>query len=103
MQITVSQKGGFAGDRIELKNVNDQSLSAEDRIQLNKLLDTSTFFSLPVTITKNETPTGFDDDLEYEIAVKTNDKSHVVSFRKNEQTKELNQLLDYLLTREIQY
>lgn len=95
MQIRVFQSGGFAGDRIQLKEISDSQLPVEKRTLLQTLLDNAAAFE--TSHSKNGNGEIGADLLQYEIEVPGKHGSHVYKFVKSPNNKPMTDLLDFLL------
>jgi hypothetical protein len=96
MQIRVFQSGGFAGDRIQLKEISDSQLPTEKRTRLQALLDQAAAFETARS-KKSNGEIGA-DLLQYEIEVPEKRGHHVYKFVKSPNNQPMNELLDFLLS-----
>ena len=96
MHIKVFQSGGFAGDRIQLKDISDSQLPAEKRTLLQTLLDKAAAFE-STRIKKSNGEIGA-DLLQYEIEVPNGQGHHIYKFVKSSNNQPMNDLLDFLLS-----
>src|SRR5438093_7493383 len=98
MEIKVYQSGGFAGERIKLKEIVDKEIPPQKIATLHELLDKSGIFTVTEKNKFPQIPDGFDNDLQYEILITDNNNiQHSVTFIKSPDTKALAELLDYLM------
>jgi hypothetical protein len=95
MHIKVFQSGGFAGDRIQLKDISDSQLSVEKRTLLQTLLDKAAAFE--TSHSKKSNGEIGADLLQYEIEVPDRQGNHVYKFVKSSNNQPMNDLLDFLL------
>jgi len=95
MTIRVFQSGGFAGDRIQLKEVSDNQLSPEKRSLLESLLDKAeTFYAAQTKKSNGEIGA---DLLQYEIEIPAGRSSQIYKFVKSPNNQPMTELLDFLL------
>jgi hypothetical protein len=97
MEIKIYQSGGFAGERIKLKEISDKQLTQQSKEKLKELLGGSEFYAQKTAAKEGVKPEGFDNDLQYEISVSDKKGEHKVVFQKTEGTKSLNELFDFLM------
>lgn len=96
MQIRVFQSGGFAGERIQLKEISDNHLPAEKRPLLQSLLDkASEFYATQAKKSNGEIGA---DLLQYEIEVPDGRNTNVYKFVKSPNNQPMADLLDFLLS-----
>ena|SRR5215470_8115550 len=95
MQIHVERSGGFAGIRLT-GDFDTASCSPEDREQVEKLLQASDFFALPVNL-RPANPRA--DRFQYKISVSDGGDQHTVSLDEAAASPELRALLSWLMPR----
>lgn len=96
MTIKVFQSGGFAGDRVQLKEIPEEQLSPEKRSLLESLLDkVQTFYAAQTKKGNGEIGA---DLLQYEIEIPNGRSSQVYKFVKSANNQPMTELLDFLLS-----
>ncbi len=94
MKISFVRTGGFAGLRLAT-TVDSATLPPEEAAQLQALVDSAKFFTLPAHV-KGKT-TGA-DRFQYTVTVETPDQQHTVMVEESGASPELLQLLGWLTT-----
>lgn len=97
MHIRIFQSGGFAGERIKLKEISDQQLPSEKRPLLQALLDKADAYYAGKT-RKHKGEVGA-DLLQYEIEIPdNNDKhTHVYKFANTPNDQPLTDLMNFIM------
>lgn len=95
MHIRVFQSGGFAGERIQLKEISDQQLPPEKRPLLQVLLDKADAYYATKT-RKNNGEIGA-DQLQYEIEIPDPKSTHVYKFTNSPKDQPLTELLHFIM------
>lgn len=96
MHIRIFQSGGFAGERIKLKEISDQQLPPEKRSLLQVLLDKADAHYAGKT-GQNKSETGA-DLLQYEIEIPGNNKpAHVYKFANTPGDQPLTDLMNFIM------
>jgi hypothetical protein len=95
MHIRVFQSGGFAGERIQLKEISDQQLSPEKRPLLQVLLNKADAYYA----TKSRKHNGEigADQLQYEIEIPDPQSTHVYKFTNTPSDQPLTDLMNFIM------
>ena len=93
MQIEFERTGGVAGIRFAA-NVDTDALAADEATKLRKLVEDSSFFSLPARL-KATTPSA--DRFQYRLTVRTPERSHTVDVSEGAAPPSLRPLIDWLM------
>lgn len=98
MIINVYQSGGFSGDQIKLKELDTTNLAPNEQDIISKLVNQANFFQLNQQEVAGRTMGS--DLLEYEIDILDKSDTGSVKFVKASHTPELNQLLEFVLSKQ---
>ncbi len=74
MRIEIERSGGFAGMRMHT-TIDTETLPSEQAKELESLVDASSFFELPATVS---TPPSGADRFNYKISIEAEGKKHTV-------------------------
>jgi hypothetical protein len=96
MKIEVYQKGGFIGDKIKIKDLNETSLNESQVNELKSLIQKTDFFNLNYDQTDKDVIGA--DLLTYEIVLDDKGKKSIVQLTKTDKNTPLDQFLSTLLT-----
>ena len=96
MQIRIFQSGGFAGERIQLKEISDADLPPEKRPVLQSLLDKANEFYAAQTQNSNGEIGA--DLLQYEIEIPEKRGTQVYKFVKSPNSQPMTDLFDFLMS-----
>jgi hypothetical protein len=83
MRITLRKSGGYAGIESEPVSLDTAQLGSEQGDELGRLVEETSFFSLPESV---EGDAGF-DFFRYELTVTDDDHTHTVAFPADESTQ----------------
>jgi hypothetical protein len=95
MHIRIFQSGGFAGERIKLKEISDQQLSTEKRPLLQALLDKADAYYANKTRKQNGEIGA--DLLQYEIEIPDPKSTHVYKFTNTPNDQPLTDLMNFIM------
>ena len=96
MKIDLYQHGGIAGDRIRIKEINDNDLNSLQKDALRSMIENADFFNIESDQTDKSIIGA--DLLTYEIIIEDGGQKSIVHLIKTEKNTPLEQLLNSLLT-----
>jgi hypothetical protein len=92
MRISLKRSGGFTGIPLTV-TVDTATLSSEEAIQLQHMVEAADFFHLPATIPAAPQP----DRFQYQVTVEQQDRTHRVSVGESAIPPTLKPLLNRLM------
>jgi hypothetical protein len=92
MKASIVRTGGFAGIQMTT-TVDTDTLEPEDVRQLQQLVKSSEFFSLPATIVVSKSQP---DRFQYKVTIEDGSKTHTVTVGETSLPSTIKPLLDFL-------